>query len=68
MIKFLFKSIIVVLLLLLLIPMCKLLWRLVANVLVNTGICIGGTVDPWGVAAICFTGLFIFFLVLIFKD
>lgn len=68
MIKFLFKSIIVVLLLLLLIPMCKLLWRLVANVLVNTGIFTGGTVDPWGIAAICFTGLFIFFLVLIFKD
>ena len=68
MIKFLFKSIIVVLLLLLLIPMCKLLWRLVANALVNSGICTGGTVDPWGIAAICFTVLFLFFLVLIFKD
>lgn len=68
MIKFLFKSIIVVLLLLLLIPMCKLLWRLVANALVNAGIFTGVAVDPWGVAAIFFTGLFLFFLVLIFKD
>ena len=68
MIKFLFKSVIVVLLLLLLIPMCKLLWRLVANMFVNTGISTGGAIDPWGIAAICFTGLFLFFLVLIFKD
>lgn len=68
MIKFLFKSIIVVLLLLMLIPMFKLLWRLVGGVLVNAGIFTGETVDPWGIAAICFTGLFIFFMVLIFKD
>lgn len=68
MIKFLFKSIIVVLLLLLLIPMCRLLWRMVSNVLDKAGICCAGTVDPWGVAALFFTGLFIFFLVLLLKD
>lgn len=68
MIKFLFKSIIVVLLLLLLIPMSKLLWQLLANVFVKAGICTAGTVDPWGVAALFFIGLFIFFMVLINKD
>ena len=64
MIKILFKLIIVVLLLLLLIPMCRLLWHM----LVKVGICTTCTMDPWGVAALFFTGLFLFFLVLIFKD
>ena len=64
MIKILFKLIIVVLLLLLLIPMCRLLWYM----LFKAGICTIGTMDPWGVAALFFTGLFLFFLVLLFND
>ena len=68
MIKLLFRAIIVVIMLLLLIPMCRLLWRLVSGVIIIAGICSGGSVDPWGIAAICFTGLFFFFILLIFKD
>lgn len=64
MIKFLFKSIIVVLMLLLLVPMCRLLWYMLSK----AGICTIGTMDPWGVAAILFTGLFLFFLVILFKN
>jgi hypothetical protein len=41
---------------------------MVSNVLDKAGICCAGTVDPWGVAALFFTGLFIFFLVLLLKD
>ncbi|MBO7588719.1 MAG: hypothetical protein J6T18_04765 [Bacteroidaceae bacterium] len=68
MIKFLFKSIVVVLLLLLLIPMCRLLWQLVAGVFANSGVGVAGADLSWGIAALFFTALFIFFLVIIFKD
>ena len=68
MIKILLKSIIVVLLLLILIPMFKILWYMVSNMLDKAGICCVGTVNPWGVAAILFTGLFLFFLVLLLKN
>lgn len=68
MIKFLFKSVIVVLLLLLLIPLFKLLMQLITHVFVDLGICEGGQIDPWAIASFAFIGLFIFFVVLIFKD
>lgn len=68
MIKFLFKSVIVVLLLLLLIPLFKLLMQLITHVFLDLGICAGGQIDPWAVASFAFIGLFIFFMVLIFKD
>lgn len=68
MIKFLLKSIIVVVLFLLLIPLLKLLMQLVTHVFVELGICVGGQIDPWAIASFAFIGLFIFFVVLIFKD
>ncbi len=68
MIKFLLKTVIVVLLLLLLIPLFKLLMQLITHVFVELGICIGGEIDPWALGSFAFIGLFIFFVVLIFKD
>lgn len=68
MIKFLVKTVIVVLLLLLLIPLFKLLMQLITHVFVELGICIGGEIDLWALGSFAFIGLFIFFVVLIFKD
>ena len=67
MIKFLFKSVIVVLLLLLLIPLVRFLINLLSNMLSGVGVATLGAIDPWAIAAIAFIGLTIFFIYLIFK-
>lgn len=68
MIKFLFKSIIVVVLLLLLIPLFKLLLQLISKVFVGLGICSGGSVDPWGVGAFFLIGIALLMIALAIKD
>ena len=59
---------IVILLLLLLVPLLKLLMQLITHVFVELGVCVGGVIDPWGVAAFLFIGLALFFIVLAIKD
>ena len=68
MIKFLFKSIIVVALLLLLIPLFKLLLKLINNVCVGLGAYMGTDVDPRGVGALFLIGLALLLIALAIKD
>ena len=65
MIKFLFKSLLVVMLLLLIIPMCKLLMLLVSHLF--SGLDVFSS-NPWVIATFAFLGLLIFFMVIIIKD
>ena len=68
MIKFLFKSLIVVVLLLLLMPLLKLLLKLVNNVFAGLGAYMGTDFDPRGVGALFLIGLALLLLALAIKD
>lgn len=62
MIKLLFKTLIAVLLLLIILPLCKLLARFVTHLLVDLGVCVEDSINPWGAAAIIMTCLAFFFI------
>lgn len=68
MIKFLFKTLIAVIILLLLIPLSRLLIWLVTLVFADLGAVICGNVDPLGIAALLLIGIAIFLIVLACKS
>ena len=68
MIKFLFKTLIIVLLLLLLIPLSRLLIWMATHVYASLNLCINGTIDPLGLTSLFLIGLAIYLIVLAIKS
>ena len=68
MIKFLFKSLIIVLLLLLLIPLTRFLIWIISHVFADIGLVVGEAIDPLGVAALLLIGIAIVLFIVAIKS